>query len=46
MREEKYQKIGKEVGAVLESYDEGDMKLEEVCLGSFFERLLFWAIIF
>ncbi|KAK6738486.1 hypothetical protein RB195_020531 [Necator americanus] len=29
LREEKYQKIGKEVGAVLESYDEGDMKLEE-----------------
>ncbi|KIH67444.1 hypothetical protein ANCDUO_02229 [Ancylostoma duodenale] len=36
MREEKYQKIGKEVGAVLESYDEGDMKLEE-CVDEIFK---------
>ncbi|CAJ0590621.1 unnamed protein product [Cylicocyclus nassatus] len=34
--EEKYQKIGKEVGAILESYDEGDLNIHE-CVQEIFE---------
>ncbi|VDO37371.1 unnamed protein product [Haemonchus placei] len=38
MREDLYKKIGKEVAAILETYDEGDMKLEE-CVNDIFKMV-------
>ncbi|PIO77170.1 MIF4G domain protein [Teladorsagia circumcincta] len=38
LREDLYKKIGKEVAAILETYDEGDMKLDE-CVSDIFKMV-------